>query len=312
MKTLALVTAIAATGHDNDLPPLLDACVAAGLKPRIVAWDDATVSWGRFDAALLRSPWDYTERLPEFLAWCEHTSHATQLLNPLQVVRWNTDKHYLADLEAAGIPVVHTRFIEADAEPLPALQEFLSSETTTELVVKPAVSAGSRETQRYTRDQEFAASSHIARLLDQNRSVMLQPYLRSVDSVGETALIYFNDQFSHAIRKGAQLRNDEATTETPYSSSSISAGEADPDQRELAERCLEAVQRLLRPGQPLAYARVDLIRDDDGRPRLLELELTEPSLFFEHAPGSAARFAGTLLTRLQTDTHTLARPAADR
>ena len=294
MKTLALVTAIAATGHDEDLVPLFQACLMAGISPRIVAWDDATVSWSRFDAALLRSPWDYTERLPEFLAWCEHTSRATQLLNPLSVIRWNTDKHYLGDLSAAGVPVVPTQFVETDAEPLEALQAFLATHATAEFVVKPTVSAGSRDTQRYARDQEFAASNHIARLLEQNRSVMLQPYLRSVDSVGETALIYFNGQFSHAIRKEALLRADELATAIPYASGPITASQAQPDQHELAERTLQAVERLLQLDQTLAYARVDLIRDDDGSPRLLELELTEPSLFFEQAAGSAERFAAAL------------------
>ena len=294
MKTLALVTAIAATGHDEDLAPLFQACLEAGFSPRIVAWDDATVSWSRFDAALLRSPWDYTERLPEFLAWCEHTSRATQLLNPLSVIRWNTDKHYLSDLSVAGVPVVPTLFVEAVAEPLEALQAFLATHATTEFVVKPAISAGSRDTQRYARDQEFAASNHIARLLEQNRSVMLQPYLRSVDSVGETALIYFNGHFSHAIRKEALLRTDELATATPYASGPITASKTDPDQSKLAERALEAVERLLQLDQPLAYARVDLIRDDDGNPSLLELELTEPSLFFEQAAGGAERFAAAL------------------
>ena len=294
MKTLALVTAIAATGHDEDLAPLFQACLEAGFSPRIVAWDDATVSWSRFDAALLRSPWDYTERLPEFLAWCDHTSRATTLLNPLSVIRWNTDKHYLADLASAGVPVVPTQFVETDAEPLEALQAFLATHATAEFVVKPTVSAGSRDTQRYARDQEFAASNHIARLLEQNRSVMLQPYLRSVDSVGETALIYFNGQFSHAIRKEALLRADELATAIPYASGPITASRAQPDQHELAERTLQAVERLLQLDQTLAYARVDLIRDDDGSPRLLELELTEPSLFFAQAAGSAERFALSL------------------
>ena len=294
MKTLALVTAIAATGHDEDLAPLFQACRQAGLSPRIVAWDDATVSWSRFDAALLRSPWDYTERLLEFLAWCEHTSRVTTLLNPMPVIRWNTDKHYLADLAAAGVPVVPTQFVEPDAEPLEALQSFLASHAATELVVKPAISAGSRDTQRYARNQDFAASNHIARLLEQNRSVMLQPYLRSVDSMGETALIYFNGQFSHAIRKEALLRADEQASATPYASGPITASEAAADQLELAKRSLGAVERLLRLDQPPAYARVDLIRDDDGSPRLLELELTEPSLFFGQAAGSAERFATAL------------------
>ena len=147
METLALVTAIAATGHDDDLVALLDACADAGLHARAVAWDDPTVSWARFDAVLLRSPWDYTERLPEFLAWAEQVDHVTTLLNPMNVVRWNTDKHYLADLAAVGIPSVPTTFVEPDAEPMDALTRFLEAfPTSGEFVVKPAVSAGARTT----------------------------------------------------------------------------------------------------------------------------------------------------------------------
>jgi glutathione synthase/RimK-type ligase-like ATP-grasp enzyme len=298
MKTLALVTAIAATGHDDDLAPLLEACTQAGLHVRAVAWDDATVSWRRFDAALLRSPWDYTERLVEFLGWCDRAQQSTRLLNPLPVIRWNTDKHYLAELEAAGMPVVPTVFVEPEAEPLEALQAFLAAEVAEEFVVKPAVSAGSRDTQRYSRAQDFAAGNHIARLLEQGRSTMLQPYLRSVDRAGEAALVYFDGQFSHAIGKGALLRPDEPATATPHATGDITPREADPAERQLAESVLSAVQQLLQLDQPLPYARIDLIRDDAGNPRLLELELTEPSLFFAQAPGSVERFAANLARHL--------------
>lgn len=298
MKTLALVTAIAATGHDDELASLLEACTRAGLHARVVAWDDATVSWRRFDAVLLRSPWDYTERLVEFLDWCDRVQRSTRLLNPLSVVRWNTDKHYLAELEAAGVPVVPTVFVEPEAEPLEALQAFLATEAAEEFVVKPAVSAGSRDTQRYSRAQDFAAGNHIARLLEQGRSTMLQPYQRSVDSAGEAALIYFDGQFSHAIGKGALLRPDEPALATPHATGGITPREADPAERQLAGSVLSAMERLLQLDQPLPYARIDLIRDDSGNPRLLELELTEPSLFLAQAPGSADRFAANLARHL--------------
>ncbi|SDQ89035.1 hypothetical protein [Pseudoxanthomonas sp. CF125] len=298
MKTLALVTAVAATGHDDDLAPMLEACARAGLHARVVAWDDATVSWRRFDAALLRSPWDYTERLAEFLGWCDRVQQSTRLLNPLNVVRWNTDKHYLADLEAADVPVVPTVFVEPDAEPLEALQAFLTGEEAEEFVVKPTVSAGSRDTQRYSRAQDFAAGNHIARLLEQGRSVMLQPYLRSVDSAGEAALIYFDGQFSHAIGKAALLRPDQPATTTPHAAGEITPRDADPAERQLAERVLMATERLLQLEQPLSYARIDLIRDDAGKSRLLELELTEPSLFFAQAPGSVERLVANLARHL--------------
>lgn len=302
MKTLALVTAIAATGHDDDLAPLLDACAKVGVHARAVAWDDPTISWRQFDAALLRSPWDYTERLPEFLAWCDRLDQHIPLLNPVHVVRWNTDKHYLSDLMTTGVPVVATTFVEPDAEPLLALQAFLAVDSAPEFVVKPAISAGARDTQRYSRAQEFAAGNHIARLLDQGRSAMLQPYLAAVDNIGETALIYFDGRFSHAIRKGALLQRDAAATDTPFAAGDITSHEATPSELTLADRVLAAASRLLQLGEPLSYARVDLIRDDEGHPRLLELELTEPSLFFAQSPGSAERFAAILADRLGSGT----------
>lgn len=302
MRTVALVTAVAATGHDDDLVPLLDACADAGLHARAVAWDDPTVSWGCFDAALLRSPWDYTERLSDFLTWCEQTDRVTRLLNPLNVVRWNTDKHYLADLATIGIPVVPTRFVEPDAEPMDALAGFLDAFDAQEFVVKPAVSAGARDTQRYARGQQFVAGNHIGRLLEQERSVMLQPYLASVDQHGETALLYFDGRFSHAARKSAQLPPGETARQAPMALGEIVATVATPAEQALAERVLAATTRLRQLETPLPYARIDLLTGADGQPYLLELELTEPSLFFAQAPGSAARFAAVLASQLADGT----------
>lgn len=302
MTTIALVTAISATGHDQDLPPLLAACARAGLAARALAWDDASVGWNRVDAALLRSPWDYTERLPEFMAWCERTARLAPLLNPLPVIRWNTDKHYLADLAALGVPVVPTEFVEPDAEPLEALQRFLAAHDAAEFVVKPAVSAGARDTQRYQRSQEFAAGNHLARLLDSHRSAMLQPYLPAVDADGETALIHIDGRYSHAIRKGALLKTGDAPAADPHAVGDISGREPAEDERRLADQVLAAASRLLKLDHPLLYARVDLLRGPDGAPRLLELELTEPSLFFAQAPEAADRLAQALLARLADGT----------
>jgi glutathione synthase/RimK-type ligase-like ATP-grasp enzyme len=300
MPRIALVTAIASATLDDDMPLLLDACARLGLIAEVRAWDDFTVSWARYDAVVLRSPWDYHLRLPEFLRWCERVDRVTRLLNPLPIVRWNTDKHYLSDLAAAGIPVVPTHFVEPDAEPLPALQAFLAAfPQTAEIVVKPTVSAGSRDTQRYRRDQTFAAANHIGHLLDAGRSVMLQPYLDAVDTRGETALLYFDGTFSHAIRKAALLRPGEAPADHTQLADAIAAREPDVDELHLAESVFAAL-RLRSDGLPL-YARVDLIRDADGQPRLLELELTEPSLFFDYVPGSADRFAMVLARRIEPD-----------
>lgn len=299
MSRLALVTAIASAGQDDDLSPLLAACLARGLCAEIRAWDDPSVAWARYDAVLLRSPWDYSARYGEFLAWCERVDAASRLLNPWPVLRWNSDKRYLGDLAARGVPVVPTAFVGADTDPLPALQEFLAAHPDAEeFVVKPTVSAGSRDTQRYARAQEFAAANHLARLLDEGRDAMLQPYLSAVDRDGETALIHFNGSFSHAIRKGAMLQREDALNLRAVER--IAAREASEDERTVALHALNAASARLDLEEPLAYARVDLIRDAQGRPQLLELELCEPSLFFAHAPGSAERFAQVLEELLAT------------
>ena len=296
---IALVTAIPALLLDDDLPPLEAALRKAGLETQILAWDDPTVSWSRFDAVLLRSPWDYVDRLPEFLAWCERVSALTTLLNPLAVVRANTDKHYLADLEKAGVPVVPSRFIEPGDDAGKALDAFLAEfAKAAEFVVKPAVGAGSRDAQRHGREQRDAAVAHSQRLIKANRSVLLQPYLPSVDQAGETALVHFNGVYSHAIRKGPLLQRDEGPTDKLFAPEAITAREPGADERAVAAAALAALPALFKLDGPLAYARVDLIRDADGAPRLLELELTEPSLFFAHADGSADRFAAALKKRL--------------
>jgi len=287
---IALVTAIAAYALDEDLQPLQQALHSAGIEAPILAWDDDTVSWSRFDIALLRSPWDYTNRLAEFLDWAERTSTQTRLLNPLEVVRHNTDKHYLGELAARGLSVVPSRFVEPDDLAAARLDAFLAEfSDAAEFVVKPCVGAGSRDAQRYSRAQVLAARAHVERLQSQRRSVLLQPYLASVDDAGETALMYFNGVFSHAIRKGPLLQRGAGPTRALFAPEKITARTPGADELALAEAVLAAL-----PGGPLAYARVDLIRGTDGAPCLLELELTEPSLFFAFSEGAADRFVAVL------------------
>lgn len=296
---LALVTAVPAMALDEDLPPLIAACQAAGIETTIAAWDDPTVSWQRFDAALLRSTWDYVERLPEFLHWCDTVESHTRLLNPAHVVRTNTDKHYLAALHGLGIATVPSQFVEPGEESLPAVKALLAGHPeAAEFVVKPAVGAGSRDAQRYGREQTDAASTHVQRLLAAGRSVLLQPYLASVDDAGETALLYFGGVYSHAIRKGPLLRRGEGPTSHLFAPEAITAREPGADERALADRIIAVLPGLFGLEKPLVYARIDLIRSDDGSPRLLELELTEPSLFFAHAAGSDERLARVLNRQL--------------
>lgn len=298
---IALVSAREALALDEDMPPLVAALRAAGVQVATPAWDDPDEDWVGFDAAVLRSTWDYVDRIDEFLAWTRHCAARTRLLNPPEVVRWNTDKHYLHELHAAGVPVVPTRFVEPGTDARDVLREFLLRGTVdagqrcefAEFVVKPTIGAGSRDTARYRRDDTARAIAHIGRLLAAGRSTILQPYLDRVDQAGETALIHFGGQFSHAIRKGPLLRADAGLVEGLFAPEEITAREPDEAERRVAAAACAAM-----PFAPLLYARVDLIRDPAGAPVLLELELTEPSLFFAHAPGAAARLTHVLLESL--------------
>lgn len=293
---IALVTAEAARELDEDLPPLTVALRSAGAEVLAPAWDDPAVDWSQFDLALLRSTWDYVDRSEQFLAWCDRCASLTRLLNPPPVLRWNTDKHYLLDLARAGVPVVPVRFVEPSEDGELALEEFLGGTAAglsagracvfDEFVVKPAIGAGSRDAARYGRDEADAARDHLRRLLGADRGVMLQPYLDRVEHAGETALLYFGGEYSHAIRKGPLLRRGAPLVEGLFAPEDIR-----PRQPTAAERAVAAAAYAAIPFDPPVYARIDLLQDEQGAPVVLELELTEPSLFLAHAPGAAGRCA---------------------
>ena len=178
--SVAIVTAAVARDLDDDLPPLVAALDAAGVPHRVVDWDDPGVDWAGFALVVVRSVWDYTRRREELLDWAERVAALAPLANPPGILRWNSDKRYLLDLARAGVPVVPTT-IAAPGEPV-AWPEG-------EVVVKPTVSAGSIDTDRYPEARRAEARAHVARLHADGRTAMVQPYLSAVESRGETALV---------------------------------------------------------------------------------------------------------------------------
>lgn len=295
MDTVAFVTANSSLKDDFDMPELLAACRAGGLAAEVCAWDDRSIDWSRYQAVVLRSPWDYSERLAQFLAWGEQVTGVTKLFNPLSAVKWSLDKHYLLDLANFGVPVVPSEFVEPGAPAEPVLRAFLTEHTHVEdFVVKPAIGCYSKGVRRYRRGQAAEAAVYVASLLEDGSSAILQPYLSSIDRNGETNLIYFDGIYSHAIRKGALLTCDGTVHAPTYEFRQ--AREADDNERAAAESALEAARAHLHLQRPLLYARVDLIRDSCGKPCLLELEIAEPSLSLPLADGGATRFAHALST----------------
>lgn len=282
---IALASTAAARKVDEDHAPLAAALEELGMMVEAPSWDDPQVEWRRYDLVLPRSTWNYTNDYPRFLRWLDQVTRDSWLLNDAATVRWSTNKRYLLDLAAAGLPTVATT--------VSAPGEFWSAPQASEYVVKPAVGAGSRGARRFLARDEAAARAHAAALHAAGREVVTQPYLTDVDSYGETAMVCFEGRFSHAVRKGPLLALGHNSDPDLFLAEQMSVREASAAERALADRVLQ----WLAPRRPL-YARVDLIRDGSGAPCILELELAEPSLFFALAPGSAARLASAIESRL--------------
>ncbi|HLY09463.1 MAG TPA: hypothetical protein VKW04_09195 [Planctomycetota bacterium] len=280
MKAIALVTARETGALDDDMEPLLAALRSEGATGEPAVWDDPSVDWSRYSLAVLRSTWDYSRRRDEFLAWAADVERTVRLANPANILRWNTDKHYLGGLAAAGIPVVPTCFIEP--------RQTIRFPFEGEFVVKPAVGAGSMDVARFP-EPGLAAEEHVQRIHRSGRSAMIQPYLNRVDQAGETALVYFAGEFSHAIRKGPMLGPSREVMGGLFLKEDIRPRTASEAERALGQRAVQASP------EPCLYARIDVIPGADGSPVVLEFEATEPSLFFAHSAGSATRCARAIL-----------------
>lgn len=261
---IAIATCSQFAGAEPEDLQVITALRARGIETAHAAWDDGDVDWSRFELVVVRSTWDYPPRVQEFLAWA---SQLRRVLNPLAILKWNTDKRYLNDLARAGVPVVPTRFLNpGDAFDTPG-EPF---------VIKPAVSCGARDTALYRVDQVKEAGAHVRRLQENGRIVMVQPYLERIELAGEISLMFMGGAYSHSVFRGALLNAPGSAAERAVDFSLIRRVEPMPEQLRIAGQALAAV-----PGGPgnLLFARVDLIPDADGTPLVLEVELTEPYLF---------------------------------
>jgi glutathione synthase/RimK-type ligase-like ATP-grasp enzyme len=282
--TIALATCTMARDIDADLPLIRAAARARSHDATIVTWDDPTIDWHAYDAVVVRSCWDYVPRRESFLAWA---ADVPRLHNRANVLRWNTDKVYLRQLEEAGVPIIETRWDVAVGDEIGDHREW---------VVKPTVSAGSRDTARWASAEEVYA--HSASLLTAGRRSMTQPYIASVDDEGETAMLFFGGTFSHAIRKAPLLQPGEGVRQDRDSRESITPRAPTAAQHEVAAVALDATATILGLTEAPLYARVDLVTARSGEPVVIELELTEPSLFLPDSDGGATRLVEALLERI--------------
>lgn len=262
---------------------LLQAALAnRGLSSVRVDWANPDVDWSRFRCAVFRTTWDYFERRQEFTEWLNRVRQQTRLCNEATLIEWNMDKHYLADLEANGITIVPSRFIERASTA--TLHELLDESGWNQAIIKPCISGAARHTYRVNRDSAASLESIVRQLLI-DESLILQPFQECVMKHGEDTLMLFNGQFTHAVKKvpkqgDFRVQDDHGGT--------VRSHEPTHAQIEFAQRAMAAC-----PSSP-AYGRVDLVQDNHGNLAVMELELIEPELWLRNHPPSATAFADAI------------------
>lgn len=288
MPRIALATYAAFPDLPADDQILERAFQHRGVSARPVLWD-APIDWSGFDAVVVRSCWDYHLRHPEFLSWIERVEGARATLhNAPSILRWNSDKRYLRDLERSGLDVVHTRW--SDESPAASLAAVLAEEGWDEAVIKPAISASANDTWRVPA-REAAAWEDRYRALTRRGPALIQPFVPEVSRDGEWSLVFIGGEFSHSMLKRPAPGDFRVQTEWGGTQEAVAT---DPAVVRTARRVLERI-----PGElPPAYARVDgcVVA---GRFRLMELEVLEPTLYFTEAPEAAERLADLVLERLR-------------
>ncbi len=277
---VALASCQALPKVDRDEAPLVIALRAAGLRVEVRAWDDPAADFSSARLTLLRSTWNYAAQPERFAAWLARTAVVSALWNPLPVVRWNLHKGYLLELARAGVPVTPTHLVpRGSAE---RLADVAAARAWSDVVIKPAISAGSRLTLRAGAATE-RGEAHLRALVGRE-DALVQPYLSAVEGHGERALIFIDGELSHAVRKGRRFAGEDESITGPVVVSD--------DEAALARAALLAAPT------PFLYARVDLAPGPDGAPVLMELELIEPSLFLELGPRALDRLVAAIARRL--------------
>lgn len=282
MTNIVLVTAAALPKPDLESHLMLEVFERRGVRASLVPWD-AAYDWQSADLAVIRTPWDYFQRVDEFLRWADHVDSVTQLVNPPEVLRWNTHKSYLLDLAAAGVPIVPTQIFPKGTASVP--EDRLPAGV--EVVIKPAVSIGAIGALRTSADDPRAAA-HIIELAASG-DVLVQPFIPSVLESGEISVMFAGGQLSHAVQK---IPSPGEYRVQDHHGGSVHPYRATADEITVAMAALDVVS------SSLAYARVDLVCTSRG-PVVMELELVEPALFLDADPLAPETFADAFLSVIE-------------
>lgn len=261
---------------DHDTPLLLTALQTRGLDAETVVWHRDT-DLAVYDSLVIRSPWDYPERADEFARWLTRAASASAVHNDPDIIRWNLDKQYLGELEQAGVRVVPTVYCRTAADATAALAAHVGGA----VVVKPAVSAGARDTGLFDA-ADLQAQQLAERIIRAGGVAMIQPEIAELTAGSEKALYAIDGHFTHAIAKGALLAHGGGLRGGVYVENPVPV-EATDAERQFADDVLRAVVAVTGRPMPL-YARIDTVDSAAHGLVLLEAELIEPALNLHVVP----------------------------
>ena len=287
-------------GHtDHDTPSVIEALFREGITAVPTVWHDERTDWSSFDAIVIRSPWDYSNRSSEFDDWLQRVAMQTRVFNNPELIRWNLNKRYLDELHSCGIPIIQTSYCTDLREVITSVHSLSSSWQ----VIKPSISAGSRNTGLF-RKEDDALFGLAQRILDAGKEVMIQPEVASLSAGREKALFYFGGRFSHAITKGALLARGGGFLSGSYQETPRSA-RAETEELALGDLSMAAIREMSRRHEwasdganPPVYARFDVVIDEQQGPLLIEAELFEPSLYVHDNPQAARQYAKAVADQL--------------
>ena len=280
---VALVTCADERYQEPEVHVAADALRAAGVSTDVVSWDEDR-DWGAYELVVVRTTWDYFDRVTQFLDWAARVERETSLVNPADVLRWNSHKGYLAEFTAKSVPTVPTRLVPG---PSTDVADQIREVPWEEIVVKPAVDGGARHAWRGLRDDP--SLSRVAERLTDHGDVVVQPFVPAIVD-GERSLVFLGGRFSHAVRKVPKAGD--------YRSQRHLGGREVDHQPDSAELQVALAAMAAAPGR-LTYARVDLV-DWEGAPVLIELEVIEPDLFLRDVPERVDRFVEVVRDELAT------------
>ena len=258
-----------------------DALHALGYRTKRVSWSDATVKWDEADWIVIRTTWDYFDRLPEFKLWLNRIPKP-KIINPFTLLQWNIDKHYLNDLAKKNLSVVPTKIIPKGS--IANLLERVAEWDASEFIIKPTIAGAARLTYRLKRDELTSFEPKLMEFLA-HEDFIIQPFVANVISFGELSLMVMGGVYTHGVRK--QVKRGDFRVQDDFGGT-VEAYQASKEEQNLAEQVVAQIQP-----QPV-YARVDLLRNDAGDWMVSEVELVEPELWFRFSPDAATQYAAAI------------------